>query len=103
MRQARHLVFFQQLVERLGVAEVAWLVVVFADDEALRSDQLGFIVFVNDAVVADQRIGHDDDLFGVGGIAENLLIADHRRVEYQLGNHFLRTAEALGLQLHAVL
>ena len=42
------------------------------------------VVFAVDAVVADQRIGHADDLPGVGRIGEHFLITGHRRVEDHL-------------------
>src|SRR5207244_3787723 len=41
----------------------------------------GLGVFVRDAVVANVRVGHADDLPGVGGVREHLLVAGHRRVE----------------------
>ena len=46
-----------------------------------RSDS---IAAARDAVVADQRVGEDDDLAGVGGVGDRLLVAGHRGVEDDL-------------------
>ena len=40
------------------------------------------------AVVADLRRGHGDDLPGIGGVGQHLLIAGHARVEHDLALGF---------------
>ena len=51
------------------------------DDKPRHVRRLALHVLAIDAVVADQRIGHGDDLTLVAGIGEDLLIAGHRGVE----------------------
>ncbi len=46
-----------------------------------------------DAVVADLRVGHRDDLAAIAGIGEDLLVAGHRGVEADLAVDFARGAE----------
>ena len=45
-----------------------------------------------DPVVADQRVGEDDDLAGVGGVGDRLLVAGHRGVEDDLAGDRARRA-----------
>ena len=52
-----------------------------ADDEAGQVRPPALDVLGIDAVVADLRVGHRDDLAAVAGIGEDLLVAGHRRVE----------------------
>jgi hypothetical protein len=40
-----------------------------------------FVVFRGDAVVADERVGHGDDLAAVRGVGEDLLITGHGGIE----------------------
>ena len=47
----------------------------FADDEAFDVGFGGFVVGGSGPVVADLRIGEDDDLAGVGGVCEDFLVA----------------------------
>ena len=46
----------------------------------------GFDVFVVGADVADVRKGERDQLAGIGGIGQDLLIAGHGRVEHQFAD-----------------
>ena len=46
-----------------------------------------------DAVVADFRIGHRDDLAAIAGIGEDLLVAGHRGVEADFAVDFALGAE----------
>ena len=60
-----------------------------------------------DPVVADQRVGEGDDLAGVGGVGDRLLVAGHRGVEDDLaaaavGRRVDRAAE-LAVEARAVL
>ncbi len=52
-----------------------------ADDESADLDFPGFDIQFVDAVVADERIGRQDDLAGIGRIGQNFLIADHAGIE----------------------
>ena len=56
-------------------------VAAFPDHQAADVRAVGLEILVRDAVVADQGIGHHDNLFGIGGIRDDLLIADDRGVE----------------------
>ncbi len=53
----------------------------FADDEPGGMGSEGFHIDLVDAVIADLRIGHGDDLPAVGGVGEDLLITGHGSVE----------------------
>ena len=61
-----------------------------------------FDVFVVGADVADMRKGEGDELPGVGGIGEDLLIAGHRGVEADFADRLAFRAEAKSLQHGAV-
>ncbi len=65
-------------------APVARRLAEFFDDEAADVGLVGFGIELVDPVVADQRVGHGDDLAAVGGIGEHLLVAGHRGVEADL-------------------
>ncbi len=79
--------------ERGAAAEVAGHAAALADDEAgqLRAGALEIVEV--DAVVADLRIGHRDDLAAVAGIGEDLLVAGHRGVEADLAIDFAGGAD----------
>ena len=63
----------------------------------LRLDVLGV-----DADVADVRIGERDDLPGVRGIGEDLLVAGHRGVEHDLADGHARGADRAAAEHRAV-
>ena len=73
-------VVVQRAVERKLLATAAAV----ADDEAGQLRPAAFDVLGVDAVVADLRVGHGDDLAAVAGIGEDLLITGHRGVETDL-------------------
>ena len=50
------------------------------DDERPEPRVLGLVVGVDPPVVADERVGHDDDLAGVRGVGADLLVAGLARV-----------------------
>ena len=54
---------------------------------------MAFHVFGVDAVVADLRIGHGDDLATIAGIGEDFLVAGHRGVETDLAVDLAEGAE----------
>ena len=55
-----------------------------ADDEARHVRLPGFDILPVHAVVADERVGHRDDLPLVGRVGQDLLVAGHRGVEANL-------------------
>ena len=61
------------------------------------------VVFIAHAVIADQGVGHDHSLRGVGRVRENFLIAHHGGVEHQLHQRVPFGAEAVTVKLGAVL
>ena len=74
-----------EIVVQIAVgAEVAHAAAVLADDEAGQMRLVAFDVLGVDAVVADLRVGHRDDLAAIARIGEDFLIAGHRGVEADL-------------------
>ena len=61
--------------------EVARPIAHVAHDQAAAEDTARLGIVVVDAVIAYVGIRHRDDLPGIGGIAQNLLVAAHRGVE----------------------
>src|SRR5580698_103277 len=76
----------QKLLSRFVGTPVARQRREFADDQALNEWLHGFIIGIVGAVVADLRIGQDDNLAGVRRIGENFLIAGEGGIE----NNFSR-------------
>ncbi len=66
----------------------------FTGDEAFNVRVGGFVVGGVGAVVADLRIGEDDNLAGVGRIGEDLLITGQRCIENDLSAAFALGAVA---------
>ena len=58
----------------------------FAHGQAFDVGPRGFVIVAAGAVIADLRVGEDDDLAGIRGIGENFLIAGERGIE----DHFAR-------------
>ena len=54
---------------------------IFFDDKTFGLDPPGFDIFKINPIVADQGVGHGDDLAGVGRIGEDLLVAGHGGVK----------------------
>ena len=98
---AGYAVLLAYFAKGLGIAEITRQVVVFAHDHTADSRILGFVILVRNAVVADQRIGHHDHLVGIGGIGENLLVADHRGIEHDLARRLPVRAETVAVELAA--
>ena len=65
------------------------------NDKGFEKRLSGFDVFGIDAGIADQRVGHRDDLTGVGRIRQDLLIARHRGVEDDFADGFALKAVSL--------
>ena len=100
---AGNLILLHHFGERLGIAEVARTVAVFPHDHAADGRRARFIVFVGNAVVADQRIRHDHRLIGVGGVGQDLLIAHHGCVEHNFAYAVRACAERVAVVFAAVL
>jgi hypothetical protein len=86
----------------LGVGRVL-AVDPLAHDHGPRVHPVGLHVVGGDAVVADQRIGEDDDLAGVARVAHGLLVAGHRGVEDDLAKADAASTDALAVEADAVL
>ena len=73
-----------------------------AQDHAARARRRRHVhrldVFVVGADIADMREGEGDELPGIGGIGEDLLVAGHRGVEADLADGVAFRAEAKTLQ-----
>ena len=74
-----------------------------AHDDAAGVDAVGLHRRGGDPVVADQRVGEDDDLAGVGGVGDRLLVAGHRGVEDDLAGDRLDWPQALAVEAGPVL
>ena len=60
----------------------------FAHDQTFDMRLRGFVIAFVGAVVADLRIGEDDDLAGIRGIGEDFLIARDGGIENHLAGAF---------------
>ena len=72
-------------------------------DRAASVYPLGLHRRCGNAVVTDQRVGEGDDLPGVGGIGDRLLVTGHRGVEDDLAAHRPLVATRLAVEAGAVL
>ena len=91
------------LPQGLHTAEIGGLVVIFPDDHGTGGGTAGLIVRLTHAVVADEGIGHDNGLTGVGGIGENFLITHHGGVENDLRSAVSGGSEAVAIEFRTVL
>ena len=93
-------------IELLGGAVVRRVGDVGAQHAAADARQGGHVhrldVFVVGADIADMREGEGDDLAGVGGIGEDLLVAGHRGVEADLAGRVADRADAVAFEARAV-
>ena len=96
----------QPLVEMARGAVVRGIGDGGAQDHAARARRRRHVhrldVFVVGADIADMREGEGDELPGIGGIGEDLLIAGHRGVEADFADRVAFRAEAEALQHGAV-
>ena len=83
----------QIVVEFAGRAEIACPAGPLPDDEAGQMRPAAFDILGVDAVVADFRIGHRDDLAAIARVGENFLVAGHRGVEANFAVDFAFGAE----------
>src|SRR5262249_38603413 len=79
---AQHAVLGEVGVEAAAAAEVAGVPRQLADDEALDLRPARLAVLGVDAVVADERVSHRDDLALVGGVGGHLLVAGDAGVKH---------------------
>jgi hypothetical protein len=93
-----HTAPLQPLIEVAGGAVVGWIGDVGLEDRADSTGTRGrhevFDVLVIGADVADMREGEGDDLAGIGGVGQYLLVAGERGVEADLADRAARGAEA---------
>ena len=82
----------QKAVQRLLRAPVARRVGEFLDDEAGDLHPARLEIVGRDAVVADERVRQRDQLPGVGGIGQDLLIAGHAGIEDDFADRRSRRA-----------
>ena len=73
-----------------------------AHDKARDPALAGLVILKIDAVVADQRVGHGDDLAVVGGVGQHLLIAGHAGVENDLADALSLVADGIPLEQGAI-
>ncbi|MEY3457593.1 MAG: hypothetical protein RL215_750 [Planctomycetota bacterium] len=85
----------EEVIEGFAGAVVAGGLAEFADDEAAEEETAAFDVFGVDAVVADEGVGHGDDLTVVGGIRKDFLVAGHAGVEHHFAIDFPVSTEGL--------
>ena len=91
---AGDVVFLQIAAQIALTAEVAPPGGQMADHKGLCPGPAGLVVLAVDPVIADEGIGHDHALSGVGGVGENLLVAGHGGVEHHLAHPRLGGADA---------
>ena len=74
-----------------------------AHDHRARVDPIGLHVRPRDPVVTDHRVREDDDLTGVAGVGNRLLVARHGGVENHLARADIGGAHGLPVEAGAVL
>ena len=92
---SRDTVFLHDISEACCASEIGRLVIVFVHDQRSDRGLIRLIVLVGHAIVTYQWIGHNNGLVRVGRIGEDLLVADHGGVEYDLKNLVLHVAESI--------
>ena len=96
----------QPLVEMAGGAVIRGIGDSSAQDHAARARRRRHVhrldILVVGADIADMREGEGDELPGIGGIGEDLLITGHRGVETDFADRLAFRAEAEALQHGAI-
>ena len=100
---AHDAVLNHHVLQRPRGAEIGRLAVEFPDDQTADGGSVRLVVVAAHAVIADQGVGHDHGLGGVGGVGENFLVAHHGGVEHQLHQRVTLGAEAVAVKFDAVL
>ena len=101
-RQADDLLLLEVFVQRQAAAPVGGMLRDLAHDKARDPALAGLVILKIDAVVADQRVGHGDDLAVVGGVGQHLLIAGHAGVENDLADALSLVADGIPLEQGAI-
>ena len=74
-------VFDQVVGQRFITSPVAEEGAVLFDDEAFHLRPLGLNILLIDSIIANEGIGHDDDLTFIGRVGKDFLIAGHAGIE----------------------
>ena len=85
--KAGHALLVQILIERLFHLPVARHIAKLGDDKAAHFHARALVVDIVDAHVANERIGHADNLAAVGWIGQRFLIAGHAGRKDHLARH----------------
>ena len=83
-------------------AKIRGSIFVLPNDQRADRRRVRFVIVRRHTVIPDQRIGHNDGLIGIGRIGQDLLIADHRRVENEFENALLFRAERATVKFQPV-
>ena len=75
---------------------------IFFDDKTFRLDPPGFHILRINAVVADQGVGHGDDLAFIGRIGEDFLVTGHGGVKHHLPRGLTRPGKRAAGEHQAV-
>jgi hypothetical protein len=100
--QRRDLVFGQVLDQRLPGAPVALTSARVAHDQSTDVWLSRFRILVVDPSIANVRVGHHHHLPSVGGIREDLLVAGHAGIEYDLADLLPNRAEGAASENRAI-
>ena len=99
---AGNVLHLQKLIQRVVRTEVARLLAALAHHEPEYRRVQAFEIIMVDAVIADHRISHHDDLSAIGQVAEHFLIAAHSGIEDQFSYLKMIGAEGRAL-IHAAI
>ena len=89
-------------IERLAAAPVAGLGSQLPGDHATGMGSVRLLVIGIHPGIAKFWVGEADELTGVGGVGEHLLVTGHAGVEHHFANHGSTAAEGLSRQNGAV-
>ena len=99
---ANDIILLQVILQRALIAEIAPPGREMPHHKSGTPGPVGFVVLMIHAVIADERIAHDDSLSGIGRIGENLLIAGHGGVENHFAHAVVRRSDGLAFKHGAV-
>src|SRR5262249_18427643 len=86
LAESHHLVSAQVFFERESSPPVGINAARFLDDEAFDKGPATLDILLRNAVIADHRISHGDDLTVIGRIGQNFLITHHRGVKHHFAD-----------------
>ena len=96
-------VFLHNLPQCHGGTEIRRFVIVFPHNHGACRGAKRFIIRFAHSVVANQRIGHDNGLTGIGGIRQNFLIAHHGGIKDNFSSTLTGCPKAIAIEFGAVL